>query len=349
MAGDPESGGTAVAGAPAGSFQLGFQMAPLTVEGGLDTSGDFGMGPHPVDRDPIYKLACENRESGNKFVQEGQHQQAIGRYSELIMQLRTLESEGDVKWTDESRLLVRQLRAAAYLNLSLCFIKTEQWTHASNTATRALQGDKDPPDPKENVLEPEKKAKALFRRATAQCEGFGNFEKARDDLKKALEYSPNDKAVEKMFKKCQLAVAKVAKQADKKMNGFFNKATKDGDGGLFDDSLRPSNITPKAPVSTEPIKMKDGLWVMPPNPEEAEAKKTSLESDEDVVDYEELSREIAELKESRPEAFEELREKVKDYIEMKVEDQEKGNRMPELVTVEEACPETTAEKKPEST
>merc|ERR1719454_1596703 len=110
------------------------------------------------------------------------------------MQLRSLESENDVRWDDTARLKVRELRAAAYLNLSLCFLKTEQWTHAINTATRALQGDKEPPDPKEDVLSPEKKAKALFRRAQAQNEGFGNFDKAKEDLEKALEYAPEDKA-----------------------------------------------------------------------------------------------------------------------------------------------------------
>ena len=55
---------------------------------------------------------------------------------------------------------------------SLCFLKLKQWQHSVNTATRALQGDKDPVDPKENVLPPEKKAKALFRRALAQKDAW---------------------------------------------------------------------------------------------------------------------------------------------------------------------------------
>eukprot|EP00971_Amphidinium_carterae_P084885 1679696-Amphidinium_carterae.1 len=46
-------------------------------------------------------MACENREGGNKLVQEAQFEQAVGRYSELIMQLRSLEGEEDVKWNDE--------------------------------------------------------------------------------------------------------------------------------------------------------------------------------------------------------------------------------------------------------
>merc|ERR1719181_2068163 len=112
------------------------------------------------------------------------------------MKVRSLEGEKDVVWTDESTKDVRLLVATAYLNLSACFLKTQQWTHASNTATRAMQGDKDPPDPKHDVLAPEKKAKALFRRAQAQSEGFGNYEKAKEDLQKAVELAPEDKAVQ---------------------------------------------------------------------------------------------------------------------------------------------------------
>merc|ERR1719335_1984464 len=72
------------------------------------------------------------------------------------MQVRALENEPGVEWTDAGHEAVHQLRAAAYLNLSLCFLKTQQWTHASNTATRAMQGDKEPPDPKHDVLSAEK-------------------------------------------------------------------------------------------------------------------------------------------------------------------------------------------------
>merc|ERR1719183_3480178 len=192
-------------------------------------------------------MACESRDVGNKLTQEGQYEAAIGKYSELIMQLRSLEEETDVLWTEDGRKLVRELRASAYLNLSLCFLKTEQWTHASNTATRAMQGDKVTPDDKDDVLTPDKKAKALFRRATAQCEGFGNFDEAAEDLRAALELTPEDKAVQQMLKKCEYAVAKTEKAAKKKMAGFLNnsKELKSGEG-IFGDDLRPSTTTPAA-------------------------------------------------------------------------------------------------------
>merc|ERR1719277_15074 len=223
---------------------MGFELTPLTTEGGLDLSGDFKGGPHKVEADPLYRMAVENRDGGNKMVQAGQHEAAVGRYSELIMQTRSLENETDVQWDDAGRLLVRQLRAAAYLNLSLCFLKLKQWTHANNTATRALQGDKDPPDPKEDVLAPDKKAKALFRRAQVHREGFSDMEKAMHDLRKAAEYAPEDKAIQQELQKADRELSKQVKAADKKLAGFLSSSKKAKSGeGLFSDDLRPSNET----------------------------------------------------------------------------------------------------------
>ena len=255
-----------------GGYQIGFQLTPLSVDGNLDAA-DFKGGPHPVEKDPIYRLCSDNRDAGNKFVQEGKIEEAIARYSELIMQSRALENEPDVQWTDEGRDLVRHLRAAAYLNLSLCFLKSKQWQHAVNTATRALQGDKDPPDPKENILPPEKKAKALYRRAMALKDGFDKLEEAVKDLKKALEYVPEDKNVQLELQRVNQALAKEKKKADKKLAGFLSKDAKDAKGGIFSEADRQRDTSgPELP--SEPVKVSDGLWLVP---KEEKARWESVE------------------------------------------------------------------------
>lgn len=302
------SDGSLGAAPPTGGYQVGWQLTPLC-EGDLDTSGDFNGGPHEVEEDPLYKMACENRDGGNKMCKENRHEEAVARYSELIMQLRGLGEEKDVIWTPAGEEAVRQLRAAAYLNLSLCFIKQKQWTHASNTATRALQGDKDPVDPKENVLSPEKKAKALFRRAQAQSEGFQDFDKAKIDLEKALEYTPEDKALQQELQRIKQVVKKNQKEQDKAMGGFLGKSKKAASGeGIFDDKLRPSNESSE-PKITEVKKISDGLWLAP-----QEEKKKTISADGEI-DFEEVSREINELREDNPKAYAELRDKVKAQVE----------------------------------
>lgn len=168
----------------------------------------------------------------------------------------------------------------------------------------------------------------MFRRATAQCEGFGNFDKALDDLKKARELAPDDKAIEQMYKKALIAVRKTEKAADRKMNGFLKDTAKDGEG-LFDDSLRPTNTEgPKLP--SEPVKVRDGLFLMP---KEEEKKKDTLsalasgEIGEDEINYEELTRELNEMKEDQPEVYLQMKEKMKEILEReaKAADEEDEN------------------------
>mmetsp|Transcript_35500 Transcript_35500/g.85045 ORF Transcript_35500/g.85045 Transcript_35500/m.85045 type:complete len:318 (-) Transcript_35500:34-987(-) len=294
-----------------GGYQVGFQLTPI--EGGALDCADFKGGPHPVEQDPLFQLCTQNRDNGNKLVQEGKLEDAIARYSEMIMQSRALEKEEDVQWTSDGQDAVRQLRAAAYLNLSLCFLKLKQWQHAVNTATRALQGDKDPPDPKENVLAPEKKAKALFRRALAQKEGFGKLEEAQKDLQKALEYVSEDKNVQQELQRVSQLLAKEKKQADKKLAGFLagSKKVKAGTG-IFSEADRARDTSgPELPQ--DPVKVSDGLWLVPKD-EDKEAK----DAQDAGVDLDELSREINELREDKPEVFQELREKMKTMVEEEV-------------------------------
>jgi tetratricopeptide (TPR) repeat protein len=301
-------------------YQMGFSITPLTTENGLDMSGDFHGGPHPAEEDNLYKMALENREGANKMVKEGHMEAAVAKYSELIMQLRALEKEEDVQWTDDGHQSVRELRATTYLNLSLCFLKGQQWTHANNTATRALQGDKEPPDPKENVLAPDKKAKALFRRAQAQSEGFGDYEKAQADLQKALEYTPDDKGVQQELRRIQQALKKNTKEAGKKMAGFLGNAkTVQSGEGIFDDKLRPSDA-PSEPKLTDIKKLSDGLWLAPHDEATKKAEADQEEEGEDKIDFEELSREINEMRDERPEVFAELKNKVQAHLVEAVKD-----------------------------
>jgi len=290
-------------------------MHPLTSTGGLDTSGDVKPGPHPVADDILYKLAMENRESGNKFVKEGDYGAAIGKYSELIMQTRSLDNETDVLWNDAGRDNVRQLRAAAYLNLSLCFLKTAQWTHAINTATRAMQGDKDPPDPKEDVLSPDKKAKALFRRAQAQRDGHSNSEEALKDLRKALKLVPDDKAIQQAVKILELELTAECRDADKKMKGFLSGSKKVQSGeGIFKEQERPTEKDRAGiPKPKEPMKLSEGLWLAPSADEALEPKAQAADGSD--IDFAELGRELNEMKEERPEVFAEIRAKMQGMLE----------------------------------
>lgn len=326
-------------GPTGGGYEIGWKLTPLTGEqlDQLDMTGDWKGGIHKPEEDPLFKLAGENRDRGNKCVKEGRHEEAVAAYSELIMQLRGLSEEKDVEWDDAGTEAVRQLRASAYLNLSLCFLKTQQWTHARNTATRALVGDKDPVDPKEDVLAPEKKAKALFRRAQCHSEGFKDFDKAKLDLEKALEYAPQDKAIREELQRIKQIVKKSEKAQDKQMAGFFNNAKKVQSGeGIFSDKLRPTEESLKEPELKEVKKLSDGLWLAPKQKEE-EDDPEKVHLADGPLDLQELSREVLELREDNPKVYDRLREQVREQLEeaARLDEEERAKEAKEGKSTEE--------------
>ena len=167
------------------------------------------------EENAMYETAVTHRDVGNKLVQAKRYQLATDRCYEAIDTLNGIDDECEE---------VRVLRATVYLNLSMCHVKGEHWEAVVETATCALQGDRRVPDPLDDVLPPEKKAKALFRRATAHDEGFGNYEPAREDLRRARVYAPGDTSIEALFRKYDLAAKKEATAADRKLAGFLRKS-----------------------------------------------------------------------------------------------------------------------------
>jgi len=178
-----------------------------------------------------------------------------------------------------------------------------------------------------------KKAKALFRRAQAQSEGFGNYDKAKADLEKAVEYAPEDKGIQQELKRIKQVVSKADKAADKKMGGFLNASKKVASGeGIFDDKLRPSDSDIKAdpslssePKITDIKKLSDGLWLCPKDESQKSAEEEASNcrnEDGEQIDFEELSREINEMREDRPEVYNQLKEKVKTHLEEAVKEEE---------------------------
>merc|ERR1712129_400140 len=100
---------------------------------------------------------------------------------------------------------------------------------------------------------------------------------------------------------------KSEKAADKAMSGFFGNSKKVQSGeGLFDESSR---TRPSEPKCNEVKKITDGLWLAP---QQEEKKATTADGE---IDFEEVSREINELREENPKAYKELREKVKGHME----------------------------------
>jgi tetratricopeptide (TPR) repeat protein len=230
-----------------GHFELGFELQPV------DRNWLEGLQPESdkFEDNITWKKAQENKAKGNKLFKDGMYSDAVARWSELLMQGRALEQDGV---PEEYEKEVRTLMAQAYLNLAAAFLQMGELGHAQNTATRALQGDEDPPNKKHDVLPAASKAKALYRRGQARQQ-LQNYDLAKKDYEASIELSA-DSAVKKALAELR-ALIKEAKGAEKeKLNGFFAK------GDAFGPTPEPEDKPDKGKLK-DTVKLKDGLFLVP--------------------------------------------------------------------------------------
>jgi len=277
----------------------------------LQESDDQPIVEHALDEDSSYMMVMETKELGNKLVKEEKYEEAVSKYSEVIYLVRQIELNPDngIKWTDDDKRRIRVFVALAYLNLSMCFLKTEQWTHCVNCSTRALQGDEDPPNPAHaNLLQPNQKAKAYYRRAMARpsnqeedkikdCEAGLKEDHGNQDLLRLLAELKNQQ--KKAEKKAKAGITK-GFLAD---NSIGSPETKKAE-----NDMEASGETTKAAECTAPATdgitaIQEGLSVL--NLEETEAR----EKFDDVAD------ELRNMMMENPEQFHAVKEKLREMCE----------------------------------
>ncbi|CAD7927218.1 unnamed protein product [Amoebophrya sp. A120] len=302
---------------------------------GLHT-GDYSL----TEDDSLWEMAEETKKLGNKYVKESRFADAIQRYSEVIMQCRGMKPEVVKRKEEEIRALIQ----SCYLNLAMCFLKAENWTHAYNTAHRALYGDEDPPNPKHDVLNSSQKAKALFRKCTAAlnvldgvAEKTENFAPATikvsptmasidKDVTKALSYEPKDAELLKMQKTVRERLREEKKDEKARMKGFLGTEK-------FAKSIGGNDDRAKADQQLDPKKL--------------EAANLRVDGQdvggEDADHFTEMIGELNEMVQDDPETFQKLKEKIRAQCEandaLPEKFLEKGAGAPE----ESATPTTEAE------
>ncbi|PFX15843.1 Peptidyl-prolyl cis-trans isomerase FKBP62 [Stylophora pistillata] len=150
----------------------------------------FSKAKEPWETIPEDKmsLAKHHKEKGTDCFKSGNWTSAARRYSQALKQLILIEDKLSERKEDQE-----QLRATCLLNLSACQGKLGQYDFVALNCTKVLS------------LWPTN-VKALFRRGQAFVI-LNEFEKAREDLEKALTYDPSNRAV-----KDQLRILKQKEQ-----------------------------------------------------------------------------------------------------------------------------------------
>jgi len=180
---------------------------------------------------------------------------------------------------EEEKIMIQAMKVALYNNLAACYLSINDLANARAACDEAL------------LLDPSQ-AKALYRRAKAWISdinsGADEYKLAIEDLKKALELSPNDSAIHQTLVKAKQDLVKV-KASTKSFQGMFNKPSKN------DETTETKDETPKS--QTEPEK-KEEVQTKPeetvtaqPEKKIEEPKKEEVQPEKKVEDIKEKEKE----------------------------------------------------------
>lgn len=161
--------------------------------------GDEDHDTRKLKKPERMRLVVKNKEEGNELFRDGNYQHAAMRY---VKALSHASKFFDLNESDLEE--VTKLKLSLYLNLAQCYLKLELWGKAIANCKDALS------------LDPVN-VKAYYRRALAY-EKEKSFELAAEDVKAALQVSPEDKAILKLDERLKL-VQKRQLDKEKKMWG----------------------------------------------------------------------------------------------------------------------------------
>ena len=208
--------------------------ATLRFEVELLSFGPKAREIHELSAFEKLEEAAKRKEAGNSAFSAGDVKTACEEWS---YGTRCLDSEllgldpdtphGGAKpsWeeplTEEQVKLLRSLKVSLPANKAMAELKLGDFYSCIKSATEALKHDSS-------------HVKCLFRRGCAKSQ-VGDFEEARDDLKKALTFAPSDAAIKAELAKVN---AKIQAQRAKEKKAFGGWASKGL--GLSDEESKPS-------------------------------------------------------------------------------------------------------------
>ncbi|XP_029472498.1 peptidyl-prolyl cis-trans isomerase D [Rhinatrema bivittatum] len=165
--------------ADCGELKDGNEWVMPPVDGSGDSHPDFPEDSDVElnDVDKIVSIAEDVKNIGNSFFKSQNWEMATKKYNKA---LRYVESSKDVTGDDNISKL-NPIALSCNLNIAACKLKQSDWRAAIESCEEALE------------LDPSN-TKALYRRAQG-WQGLKDYDQALEDLKKAHEIAPEDKAI----------------------------------------------------------------------------------------------------------------------------------------------------------
>lgn len=158
-----------------------------------------------MDEDDKIRVSEMFKEKGNQYFKGNEYNNAIKLYQKILKDI--LEKDGDpIKKNDEDCI---KLILSTYLNLSLCFLRIEEYEQARDSAFKAisLSSNND---------------KAHYRYAQALL-ALSEYEEAKEHFEICLTIDPKNSEAKSQISKCMANMQKSADTEKKRYQNMFKK------------------------------------------------------------------------------------------------------------------------------
>ncbi|XP_037976390.2 peptidyl-prolyl cis-trans isomerase D [Plutella xylostella] len=183
-------------------------------DGTCDRLPEYPADYHRQDT-PIELLSSitDTKTSGNGYFESGRYQMAIRKYNKCIRyldrvkeMLDQLDSSPEI---ESGQNVTLTYRLQCHLNLAACHLKLLEYADCIKQCNEVLFHDP-------------RNGKALYRRAQANFT-LANYESAIEDLRKAVEISPHNKAVQKLLEEVTLTNKHYTGVQKQRLSKFFRE------------------------------------------------------------------------------------------------------------------------------
>lgn len=167
--------------------------------------------PH-IDKESselVYKACDVIKTSGSLLLKQGNHQEAVFKYRKCLRYV--MEYIPDIDQEPEWYHKYYDAKKKLYLNITLAYLQLQNYTRAIDYGSYLLDME---------GLSKSDLTKALSRRGVAYL-NMKKYDKAVEDLSKALEILPNDEGIKVHYKKAEEAKESSKKEERNRYAKFF--------------------------------------------------------------------------------------------------------------------------------
>eukprot|EP01080_Neovahlkampfia_damariscottae_P010893 gene10893-3597_t len=170
------------------------------------------------------EISLDLKKQGNEFLKQGEYKRACHLYNKIFLYINGLNTNvtdvlsggqngNSKKVKSPQDIEIQELRVSVHMNLSLCYLKLNNYQKSLDNVQKALHINPD------NV-------KGIFRRGQSYL-GLNDLDRAKVDLLKARETYPNDSQIKKEIERLNLKFKQSEQKEKNMMKKMFEKMSQE--------------------------------------------------------------------------------------------------------------------------